>query len=92
MTYKLDLEEQDYSTHLGDSCVYSIVDGDVLKIEPVNVTNKVPTDANKSTMNESTNEVQSLNFADDQKLEVITNKLNGNSKSYQGSKSNSVSI
>lgn len=87
------MEEQESSTHVGDSCVYSIIDGDELKIEPVKVTNDsnevkttAPTDINKSTIDNS------LNHADNQKLEVITNKLNGNSKNCQDSKTNSVSL
>lgn len=89
MTYKLQLEEQDISTDVGDSCVYSIVDGDELTIEPVNSihnTDKTKTDENNSTMNES------LDNGNDQKLEVITNKLNGNLKSCPDLKNNSVSI
>lgn len=46
MTYKLVLEDQDTSTDLCDSSVYSIVDGDELQIEPV----KVETDKPKSLL------------------------------------------
>lgn len=42
MTYKLVLEDQDTSTNLCDSSVYSIVDGDELQIEPVNVATDKP--------------------------------------------------
>lgn len=87
------MEEQDSSTHLGDSCVYNIIDGDELKIEPVKITNDSnevktvePTDINKSTI------CDSENHADSQKLEVITNKLNGNLKNCQNPKTNSVSL
>ncbi|VVC41588.1 Hypothetical protein CINCED_3A020509 [Cinara cedri] len=42
MTYKLDLEDQDTSKDLVDSCVYNIVDGDELQIEQVNITTDEP--------------------------------------------------
>lgn len=87
------MEEQESSTHIGDSCVFNIIDGDELKIEPVKVTNDsnevkttAPTDTNNSTT------VVSVNHADSQELEVITNELNGNSKKCQDSKTNSVSL
>lgn len=87
------MKEQESSTHLGDSCVYNIIDGDELKIEPVEVTNDsngvkttAPTDINKSTIDDSEN------HADSQKPEAITNKSNGNLKNFQDSKTNSVSL
>lgn len=76
--------EQDSSTHLGDSCVYNIVDGDELQIEPVNVT----VDKNEYTSsvindkNDSTISTESLK--DDHQ--------NENSDSSQNSKISSVSI
>lgn len=83
----MDLEEPDSSIHLGDSCVYNIVDGDELTIEPVNVlsdTNKIVDTANNDS-NENTFTV-SIN-CDNQKTEVIMNKLND----YQNLNTNNVS-
>ncbi|XP_025206027.1 zinc finger protein 34-like isoform X1 [Melanaphis sacchari] len=77
ITYKLHLEEQDSSTDLIDSCLYNIVDGDELKIEPVNVTT-MHVDENASTNKEITND-------DSKKSDVIANKLNGSLNSCQDS-------
>jgi len=85
------LEEQDSSPDLFDSCLYNIVDGDELTIEPVNVTvdtKSTPTvhiDENASTIKEIINN-------DKKKSDIIENKLNGNLNSYQGSKTNNVCI
>lgn len=92
MTYKLDLDEQDSFTDLVDSCVYNIIDGDELTIEPVNIS----MNSNKSTKiplvneNESIN-IESIKCEDDQKQEVTINKSNENSISQQGFKTNYVS-
>lgn len=80
ITYKLDLEEQDSSTDLIDSCLYNIVDGDELKIEPVNV-NNVHIDENTSTNKET------INY-DSKKSDDVAKKLNGSLNSYQGSTTN----
>jgi hypothetical protein len=78
------LEEQDSSNDVIDSCLYNIVDGDELKIEPVNVTT-VCVDENASTDKEIVNN-------DSKKSDVITNNLNGSLNSYQGSTTNNVCI
>lgn len=77
------MEEQDSSTDLIDSCLYNIVDGDELKIEPVNVTN-VHIDENAST-NETMNN-------DSKKPDNVAKNLNGSLNSYHGSKTNNVCI
>lgn len=79
ITYKLDLEEQDSSTDLIDSCLYNIVDGDELKIEPVNVTN-VHIDENASK-NETMNN-------DSKKSDNVAKKLNGSLNSYGSTTNN----
>ena len=83
------MEEQDSSADLFDSCLYNIVDGDELTIEPVTVDPKsTPTvhiDENASTMKEIMNN-------DNKKSNIIVKKLNGNLNSYQGSKTNNVSV
>lgn len=93
MTYKLDLEEQDSLTDLVDSCVYNIIDGDELTIEPVNIS----MNSNKNTKtplvdeNESINS-ESINCDDSQKQEVTINKSNRDSiNQQQGFKTNDVS-
>lgn len=93
MTYKLDLEEQETSTNLGDSCVYNIVDGDELRIEPVNTlsdTNKIIETASNNG-NDRTFTVVSIN-CDNQTSEVITSKLNEKLNDYQNSNTNDVSL
>jgi len=85
------LEEQDSSADQFDSCLYNIVDGDELTIEPVNVTintnnkNTLHADENASTIKEIINN-------DNNKSDVITTKLNENSNGYQDSKINDVCI
>lgn len=83
MTFKLDLEEQDSSTHLGQSCVYNIVDGDELTIEPVKVDSNKSTitvnvdkndDASSVSIDENVNVTTSFN--NDDTLESTTNGLN----------------
>jgi len=86
MTYKLNLEEQDNTNYLGDSCVFNIVDGDEITIEQVqyNVQNVIsptlPIKENESIITE-----ESIND-DSQKSKVIINKLND----CQNSKINNV--
>lgn len=70
--------ENDSSSIIGDSCVYSIVDSDTLKIEPVNISvenNKETTvkfDINESTVIESvynenveSNTIENINSCQD---------------------------
>lgn len=76
--------EQDSSTNLGDSCVYNIVDGDELQIEPVNV-------------RVDTNEYTSIVPNDKNDTSIITESLNDghqneSSDSSQNSKISNVSI
>lgn len=93
MTYKLDLEEQDSLTDLVNSCVYNIIDGDELTIEPVNVS----LNSNKNTKIPLVNENESINTEsikcdDNQKQEVTINISNGNLISQQQDfKTNNVS-
>lgn len=75
MTYKLDLEEQNSSTDIGDSCVFNIVDGDEITIEQVNVTiNKndnmtiTQIEENNSSITDSVND-------DNHKLDIITDNV-----------------
>ncbi|XP_022174312.1 zinc finger protein 652-A-like [Myzus persicae] len=85
ITYKLDLEEQDSSADLFDSCLYNIVDGDELTIEPVNVT----IDKNSKTtvhIDDNASTVKKIMNDDKKKADVIANKSNGNLNSHQGSK------
>lgn len=94
MTYKLNLEEQDSSTNVGESCVYNIVDGDELTIEPVNTlndTNKI-IDTNDTTSNEGNESTFTVSINCDNKTsEVIISKLNEKSNSSQYSNTNNVS-
>lgn len=88
MTYKLDLEEQDPSSDLVDSCVYNIIDGDELTIEPVN-------DVNKSTMSHindyECSVTESTISVDNNTLMVTSYNANDNSFKYQYSKTTNVS-
>lgn len=87
ITYKLDLEEQDTSTDLFDSCLYNIVDGEELTIEPVNVS----IDTNSKTtvhIDENASTIKEIIKNDNKKSDVIANKLNGSLNSYRGSKTN----
>lgn len=85
------MEEQDSSADLFDSCLYNIVDGDELTIEPVNVT--VDTDS-KSTVqiDENASTIKEIMNDDKKQSNDIAKKLNGNSNSYQGSTTNNVCI
>lgn len=94
MTYKLNLEEQDSSTNVGESCVYNIVDGDELTIEPVNTlndTNKI-IDTNDTTSNEGNESTFTVSInCDNETSEVTISKLNEKSNSSQDSNTNNVS-
>lgn len=78
MTYTLDLEDQDTSKDLGDSCVYNIIDGDELQIEPVNISTNEPktllTMLTKPIDEESTISVN-INY-ESQTSNIIINKSN----------------
>jgi len=88
MTYKLDLEEQDSSSDLVDSCVYNIIDGDELTIEPVN-------DVNKNSMLHANDfeysVTESTKSVDSNTLMVTSYNANDNSFKYQYSKTTNVS-
>lgn len=94
MTYKLDLEEQDSSTDLVDSCVYNIIDGDELTIEPVNITINMSKNHTTALVdeNEITFDIEPEKPNNNQTIKVIMNKLNGNSESCSDPKSNYVSL
>jgi len=85
------LEEQDSSADLFDSCLYNIVDGDELTIEPVNVT--VDTNS-KSTVhvNENASTIKEIMNNDKKESDDIAKKLNGNLNSHEGSTTNNVCI
>lgn len=94
MTYKLDLEEQDSLTDLVDSCVYNIIDGDELTIEPVNISMNSNKNTNTLLVNENESiNTESIKCDDGQKQEVTINQSNENSISQQlGFKTSNVSI
>lgn len=85
------MEEQDSSADLFDSCLYNIVDGDELTIEPVNVT--VDTNS-KSTVhvNENASTIKEIMNNDKKESDDIAKKLNGNLNSHEGSTTNNVCI
>lgn len=91
MTYKLDLEEQDSSTDLIDSCIYNIVDGDELQIEPVNATANTNSETTVCIDENETMVVEIINN-DKTESEVISKKLNGSLNNNQSSNTNSVSM
>lgn len=92
MTYKLDLNEQDSSEDLVDSCVFNIIDGDELKIEPVNIAiNKCKTTVSTKENDNTTVDSISIN-CDNQTTDIITNNLKVNLNSYQDFKTDNVSI
>lgn len=94
MTYKLNLEEQDNTYDIGDSCVFNIVDGDEIIIEQVqyNVQNAICSNKSNSTSPVGKNEniiITKLINDDNQKSK--TNELKENLNDHQNHKINIVS-
>jgi len=91
MTFKLNLEEQDNTNDLGDSCVFNIVDGDEITIEQVqcNVRDEICSKESSPSSPISENDCIITEIIDDDnpKSKVITN-LN----KCQNSKINNVSV
>lgn len=85
MRFELNLEEQD-STHLGDSCVYNIIDGDELKIEPVNVAND-----ETETITVSIDENNGTTILSDDE-NIITATINDDGKKTKNSKNGLIPI